>query len=79
MPMLDEKLAVLHQIGKVLAEKYSGRFHNFVHACSPKLYDNGNGLIDRLVIEFPRFNDVSMLDGHEIKFYKLAQLGIWML
>ena len=79
MPMLDEKLAVLHQVGKVLAEKYNGRFHNFVHACSPKLYDNGNGLIDRLVIEFPRFNDVSMLDGHEIKFYKLAQLGIWML
>ncbi len=79
MPMLDEKLAVLHQVGKVLAEKYNGRFHNFVHACSPKLYDNGNGLIDRLVIEFPRFNDVSILDGHEIKFYKLAQLGIWML
>jgi Queuosine salvage protein len=79
MPMLDERLAVLHQVGKVLAEKYDGRFHNFVHSCSPKLYDNGNGLIDRLVTEFPRFNDVSMLDGHEIKFYKLAQLGIWML
>jgi len=79
MPMLDEKLEVLHQVGKVLAEKYSGYFHKFVHACSPKLYDNGNGLVDRLVTEFPRFNDVSMLDGHEIKFYKLAQLGIWML
>jgi hypothetical protein len=36
-------------------------------------------LIDRLVKEFPRFNDVSMLDGHEIKFYKLPQLGVWML
>ncbi|HTC41346.1 MAG TPA: queuosine salvage family protein [Candidatus Acidoferrales bacterium] len=79
MPMLDEKLEVLHQVGSVLAEKYDGRFHNFVKSCSPKLYDNGNGLIDRLVKEFPRFNDVSMLDGHEIKFYKLAQLGVWML
>jgi hypothetical protein len=79
MPMLDEKLEVLHQVGKVLAEKYSGRFHTFVKSCSPKLYDNGNGLIDQLVKEFPRFNDVSMLDGHEIKFYKLAQLGVWML
>ena len=79
MPMLDEKLDVLHQVGKVLAEKYDGRFHVFVKSCSPKLYDNGNGLIDRLVKEFPRFNDVSMLDGHEIKFYKLAQLGVWML
>jgi hypothetical protein len=79
MPMLDEKLAVLHQVGKVLAEKYDGKFHKFVHSCSPKLYDNGNGLIDRLVKEFPRFNDVSILDGHEIKFYKLPQLGIWLL
>ncbi len=79
MPMLDEKLEVLHQVGKVLAENYDGRFHNFVRSCSPRLYDNGNGLVDRMVKEFPRFNDVSMVDGHEIKFYKLAQLGIWML
>jgi hypothetical protein len=79
MPMLDEKLAVVHEVGKVLSEKYADRFHNFVHSCSPRLYDNGNGLIERLVREFPRFNDVSLLDGHEIKFYKLAQLGVWML
>jgi Potential Queuosine, Q, salvage protein family len=79
MPMLDEKLAALQQAGKVLAEKYSGRFHSFTRSCSPRLYDHGNGLIERLVKEFPRFNDVSLLDGHEIKIYKLAQLGIWML
>jgi hypothetical protein len=79
MPMLDEKLAVLHDVGKVLGEKYDGKFHKFVASCSPRLYDSGNGLIDRMVTEFPRFNDVSMLDGHEIKFYKLPQLGIWML
>jgi len=79
MPMLDEKLAVLREVGKILAERFSGRFHNFVHSCSPRLYDSGNGLIERMVTEFPRFNDISELDGHEIKFYKLAQLGIWML
>jgi hypothetical protein len=79
MPMLDEKLAVLQQAGKVLAEKYGGRFHKFVQSCSPRLYDHGNGLIERLVMEFPRFNDVSLLDGHEIKLYKLVQLGVWML
>lgn len=79
MPMLEEKLAILHDAGAVLAQKYDGRFRNFVRSCSPRLYDSGNGLIDRLVKEFPRFNDVSQLDGHEIKFYKLAQLGVWML
>jgi hypothetical protein len=79
MPMLDEKLEVLHQVGSVLTDKYEGRFHKFVHACSPRLYDRGNGIIERLVKEFPRFNDVSQFEGHEIKFYKLAQLGVWML
>lgn len=77
IPMLDEKMAVFHQAGKVLAAKYDGRFVNFVKSCPPRLYDNGNGLVDRLVKEFPRFNDVSQFDGQEVKFYKLAQLGYW--
>jgi len=78
MPMLDEKLQVWRQVGSVLAEKYDGRFHNFVKSCSPRLYDNGAGLIDRLVKEFPRFDDVSPYDGQTIKIYKLPQLGIWL-
>jgi hypothetical protein len=77
MPMLDEKLEVFHQVGSVLADKYDGRFHNFIKSCPPLLYDSGNGLVERMAKEFPRFNDVSPYDGHEIKFYKLAQLGLW--
>ena len=79
MPMLDEKLAVLHEVGPVLVQRYGGYFHNFVKACSPRCYDNGKGIVEKLVAEFPRFNDVSLYDGHEIKFYKLPQLGVWML
>ncbi len=77
MPMLDEKLQNFREVGKVLTERYDGYFHNFIKSCPPRLYDNGKGLVDRLVTEFPRFNDVSEYDGHEIKFYKLAQLGFW--
>jgi hypothetical protein len=79
MPMLDEKLEVWHQTGKVLVTNYGGRFRNFIQSCSPCLYDNGNGLVERLVKEFSRYNDVSRYDGHEVKFYKLAQLGYWSL
>jgi hypothetical protein len=79
MPMLDEKTQLWNQVGAVLVEKYGGYFHNFVHSCPSRLYDNGNGIIERLVKEFPRFNDVSQYDGHEIKFYKLPQLGIWFV
>jgi hypothetical protein len=79
MPMLDEKLEVWHQTGEVLVSRYSGRFRNFIQSCSPRLYDDGNGLVERLVKEFPRYNDVSHYDEHEVKFYKLAQLGYWGL
>jgi hypothetical protein len=79
LPMLDEKLAVLHEVGRVLAARYGGRFHHFLATCSHRLYDGGHGLVERLVAEFPRFDDVSPYHGHEVKFYKLAQLGFWML
>lgn len=75
IPMLEEKTALLRQAGEVLAAKYGGRFYNFIQSCPPRLYDQGKGLVERLVAEFPRYNDVSMYDGHEVKFYKLAQLG----
>ena len=79
MPMLDEKLEVLNAVGKVLTERYGGFFHNFVKTCSPRLFDGGKGLVDRLVAEFPRFDDVSPYKGAKIKIYKLAQLTYWGL
>ncbi len=78
LPMLDERVEVLQAVGKTLAERYDGRFHNFVRSASPRLYDEGRGLVDKLVKEFPRFNDVSLYDGREIKISKLTQLGFWM-
>ena len=79
LPMLEEKAALLREAGEVLASKYGGRFYNFVRSCPPRLYDRGRGLIERLVAEFPRYNDVSLYDGDEVKFYKLAQLGFWQI
>jgi hypothetical protein len=79
IPMLDEKLACLREAGQVLERRYGGFFHAFIASCSPRLYDGGRGLVERLVSEFPRFNDVSPYRGHEVKLYKLAQLGYWAL
>lgn len=79
LPMLDEKTDIMHQVGAVLARQHRGRFHNFVASCSPRLYDNGNGLVERLVSEFPRFRDISPYGGHTVQFYKLPQLAIWFL
>lgn len=79
MPMLDERVKILNSVGKVLDAQYGGHFYNFVKACSPRVYDHGHGLVDKLVAEFPRFNDIYQFQGHEIKIYKLAQLGVWMM
>lgn len=79
MPMLEEKTELLRDAGAVLAAKYGGRYYNFIRSCPPRLYDHGKGLVERLAAEFPRYNDVSRYDGHEVKFYKLAQLGFWQI
>ncbi|MBZ5526286.1 MAG: queuosine salvage family protein [Acidobacteriia bacterium] len=79
MPMLAERAEIFREAGKVLNGRYGGRFHNFFGEGSRRLYDNGRGMLERLIREFPRFNDVSRFGKHEIKFYKLAQLAIWVL
>ena len=79
MPMLDERVKIFNEVGAILVEKYQGKWHNFVRDCAPRLYADGNGILERLTSEFPRFADVSDYNGSEIQIYKLPQLGIWGL
>ncbi len=79
MPMLDERVEVLNEAGKVLVESYQGRFHHFVRSCTPAMYSGGDGLLERLVAEFPRFDDTSTYRGADVHILKLAQLGLWTL
>lgn len=79
MPMLGRRVEILNEIGETLVERYEGRFRNFVAACAPAMYAGGDGLLDRLVAEFPRFDDASDYHGRTVRFYKLAQLGLWGL
>jgi hypothetical protein len=79
MPMLDERVDILNEVGRTLAQEYGGSFHNFVRDCAPAMYADGDGVLERLVTEFPRFNDTSEYQGRDVKIFKLAQLGFWML
>lgn len=79
LPMLEERADILRAIGDTLVQKYNGRFARFVHSGTARAYDKGRGLVERLVREFPRFNDESRYRARTVKFYKLAQLGVWML
>ena len=78
MPMLSERVEILNLVGIKLSEEFDGDWINFIDKCPKKLYHGGEGLVERLVAEFPRFNDKSIYeDKHEINFYKLAQLAFW--
>jgi hypothetical protein len=79
MPMLDERVTALNAVGATLTEKYDGKWHRWVASCAPALYAGGDGLLERLVTEFPRFDDVSDWKGHKIQIQKLSQLGLWGL
>jgi hypothetical protein len=79
LQMLDERAAILRDAGATLVQRYGGRFHNLVAAAAPALYDDGNGLLERLIRDFPRFDDVADHKGHTVRFYKLAQLALWFV
>jgi putative queuosine salvage protein len=79
LQLLDERVAILRAVGETLAERYDGRFHTFVASVSPRLYDDGNGFLESLVREFPRFDDVADWHGETVRFWKLAQLAVWIL
>ena len=79
MPMLEDRAESLNTIGTVLDDRYEGRFHKFIASCPPAMYDQGDGLLERLVEEFPRFNDASPYRGETVQLHKLGQLSLWSL
>ncbi|HAX82259.1 MAG TPA: hypothetical protein DCY40_06815 [Actinobacteria bacterium] len=79
MPMLEERAAILNDVGEALVDRYQGRFHRFVQGCAPAMYAGGEGLLERLVTEFPRFDDHSDYHDRTVVFHKLAQLALWSL
>ena len=79
MPMLDERVEMLHEIGGVLVDRFDGRWSTWAASCERALYADGNGMLERIQADFPRYRDVSVYDGTEVRILKLAQLGLWGL
>ena len=77
MPMADEKVKILNNVGDTLVTKYGGDWINFIDDGPKKLYDNGKGLVERLVSDFKRFDDHSIFENEKVYFLKLAQLAFW--
>jgi hypothetical protein len=79
MPMHEERTRILNDVGAVLVDRYGGRWSRWLRSCAPAMYAGGDGLLERLPAEFPRFRDISDFHGREVRFFKLAQLALWQL
>jgi hypothetical protein len=79
MPMLAERARILNEVGAVLVDRYGGRWSRWLRSCTPAMYAGGDGLLERVAAEFPRFRDVSDYHGQEVRFFKLGQLALWQL
>jgi hypothetical protein len=77
LQLLDERARIWREVGATLVERYDGRFSNVFG--SPRLYDDGNGFLEVLTRDFPRFDDTATYDGQTVRFWKLAQLSVWIL
>jgi putative queuosine salvage protein len=66
LQMLEERAAILREVGETLVERWDGRFANVVATVSTV-----DEYLRLLTSEFPRFDDVP--------FWKLAQLSAWIL
>lgn len=81
LPMLEERHEALTTVGERLQEAYDvgdgGRFATLVDEAEPRLYADGDGIIDHLT-GFDAFEDTTMVGGHELVFNKRAQLAVWM-
>ncbi|NIM47056.1 MAG: hypothetical protein GTN40_02765 [Candidatus Aenigmarchaeota archaeon] len=80
IPFFKKRVKILNEVGKVLKQKYDGQFSNFLKT-SNKAFDNGNGLVEKIVINFPSFNDIRIYKPTNsiVKFYKKAQLMLAIL
>ena len=79
IPMLNERVGILNEVGRVLNNKYEGHFYNLVERADERLFNDGKGLVELLVEDFPSFRDDAIYHGKRISFAKRAQLGSAMV
>lgn len=71
IPLFQERLNLLRELGKNLLEKYEGVFKNVVEKADGEAVK----IVELLAKDFPKvFNDIANYHGQEVKFYKRAQL-----
>ncbi|KAI9228918.1 MAG: hypothetical protein DHS80DRAFT_27109 [Piptocephalis tieghemiana] len=72
IPLLQERVNVLRECGRVLVEHFQGTFVK----CIEQAESSASSLLSLIVGHFPCFRDVQQYQGREVAFYKRAQILI---
>ncbi|CAH2049888.1 unnamed protein product, partial [Iphiclides podalirius] len=70
MPLLDQRVSVLHEVGRILLDKYNGTFET----CVKEAKKSALSLLEIVVNNFPCFRDEAFYKGKHVSFYKRAQI-----
>jgi hypothetical protein len=70
IPLLDERLRYLRDVGNITQRKFKGDFRNVID----QSHGNALQLVDLLVENYPSFEDSAIYKGHKVYFNKRAQL-----
>jgi Potential Queuosine, Q, salvage protein family len=76
IPLLQERWRILQECGKILNEKFDGKFYN----CVKQSENSAKKLLDLIVSNFPSFRDEGIIEGKKVSFHKRAQIlvaDIW--
>lgn len=69
IPLLEERYNILVEVSKIVNEKLNGNFYRYTKGI------NSDIVLFKLIIDmFKNFEDVRIIGGRKIYFYKLAQL-----
>jgi hypothetical protein len=74
LQLLDERARIWREAGTTLVDRYDGRFSNVFRSAG-----TCSAFLELLTRDFPRFDDVAAYDGETVRFWKLAQLAVWIL
>ncbi|CAI0406329.1 unnamed protein product [Linum tenue] len=70
LPLEDERVRLLHEVGYELERSFGGKASNLVKSCEK----SASMLVATITSHFPGFRDHSVYKGHQVFFYKRAQI-----
>ncbi|CAK1544377.1 unnamed protein product [Leptosia nina] len=78
IPLIEERISVLHEVGTILVDKFQGTFET----CVKEANKSAINLLKIVIENFPCFRDEAVYKGENVSFYKRAQIlvaDLWNL